>query len=166
MRLIETILGSRLDPAFAERLHRLDHCGAVDRLAIESAAIERRRFKATSQHGVELALALPRDQTLFDGAVLALERDWALLVQVTRPRWLRFVPRDAAAAVELGYAAGNLHWRVRFDGATLRVAMEGPPSLYEARLKPLVANDRVRMEVEEEEGDDATFPETVDRSPR
>ena len=146
MRLIDRVIGGRLDEAIAERLHRLEHRGAVDTLVIESAAIERRRFRATTLRGAEVALALPRDQTLYDGAVLVLEPDDALVVRVTTPRWLRFVPRDAAAAVELGYSAGNLHWRVRFDGPALLVALEGAPEAYRARLQALIDAGKVVAE--------------------
>ena len=148
MRLIESIVGSRSDEVLAERLHRLDHRGALDHLAVKAAETERRRFRAVSERGVEVAVALPRDQTLHDGAVLVLEEDWALVVQVATPRWLRLVPRDTAAAVELGYAAGNLHWRVKFDGAVLLVAQEGPAEAYRARLRRMIDAGAVRVEGE------------------
>ena len=40
--------------------------------------------------------------------------------------WLLIAPTDAAAALELGYFVGNLHWRVRFDGHVLKIALDGP----------------------------------------
>ena len=46
----------------------------------------------------EIAIALPRDQTLHDGAVLVLEPDHAIVVRVAAPRWLRFVPREGGLA--------------------------------------------------------------------
>ena len=146
MRLIERVIGSRLDDGIAGPLHRLDHRDAVDTLVLDGADIERRRLRATTVRGEEVALALPRDQALFDGAVLVLEADRALVVRVTTPRWLRFVPRDAAAALELGYSAGNLHWRVRFDGASLLVALEGPADTYRARLHELILTGKVIAE--------------------
>ncbi len=138
MRLIEHVLGNRTDAALAERLHRLDHRGALDSLTIKAAETERRRFRAVTERGEDVAIALPRDQGLHDGAVLALEEDWALVVRVSTPRWLRLVPRDAAAAIELGYNAGNLHWRVKFDGPALLVALEGPPEAYRVRLQRMI----------------------------
>ena len=57
--------------------------------------------------------------------------------------WLRLRPRDAASALELGYNAGNLHWRVRFDDGDLLVALEGPKEDYLARIEPLLAAGRV-----------------------
>jgi urease accessory protein len=51
---------------------------------------------------------------LFDGAVLLLEPDRAIVVRVNAERWLSLPPRSIANAVEPGYQAGNLHWRARF----------------------------------------------------
>lgn len=146
MRLIDRVLGGRHDEGIAEPLHRLEHRDAVDTLVIESAAIQRRRFRATTTRGADVALALPRDQSLYDGAVLVLDANDALVVRVTTPRWLRVVPRDSAAAVELGYSAGNLHWRVRFDGSALLVAMEGSAESYRARLQDLINAGKVVVE--------------------
>ncbi len=93
--------------------------------------------------GEDLAIALPRDQTLFDGAVLLLEAGRAIVVRVNTERWLRLSPRSIADAVELGYHAGNLHWRVRFAGETLLVALEAPVDDYLARLGTMVTERRV-----------------------
>ena len=146
VRLIETVIGTRHDAALSEALHRLAHRDLVDVLAIKSAELQRRRFRATTGHGQDIAIALPRDQTLHDGAVLALEPDYALLVRVATPRWLRIVPRDAAAAVELGYNAGNLHWRVKFEGSTLMVALEGAEDGYLARIRRMIDAGAVAIE--------------------
>lgn len=138
MRLIERVLGARHDEALAEALHRLEHRGAVDVLVLKGAETERRRFRATTARGEEVAIALPRDQVLHDGAVLVLEPDHALVVRVATTRWLRVAVRDAASALELGYHAGNLHWRVRFEGPVLLVALEGPEEAYRARLRRML----------------------------
>ena len=42
MLRIEQVLGSRLDPAFAERIHELEHQGAVDLLTVPAADVARR----------------------------------------------------------------------------------------------------------------------------
>jgi urease accessory protein len=143
MLRIEQVLGSRLDPALAERLHELEHQGAVDHLTVPVADISRHRLRATTQGGKEVAIVLPRDQRLFDGAVLVLEPDHAIIVRVAQQRWLRLQPRAIADAIELGYHAGNLHWRVRFAGEALLVAMEAPMDDYLARLAVLIRDHRV-----------------------
>jgi len=86
---------------------------------------------------------LPRDQRLFDGAVLVLEPDRAVVVRVANERWLRLQPRAIADAIELGYHAGNLHWRVRFAGEALLVALEAPMDDYLTRLAGLIRDRRV-----------------------
>jgi len=147
MMFIDRVLGSRLDPALADRLHRLEHHGRVDVLTLPAEELSRRRFKATSQSGAEVAVALPRDQKLFDGAVLHLDADQALVVRVDTEHWLRLEPRSLADAIELGYHAGNLHWRVRFQGEAVLVALEAPVDHYLDRLGALVAGRRVAASV-------------------
>ncbi len=146
MRLIEHVIGTRHDAALSDALHHLAHRDLVDVLAIESAELQRRRFRAVTARGEDVAIALPRDQTLHDGAVLVLEPDHALLVRVSTPRWMRIVPRDAAAALELGYHAGNLHWRVKFDGSSLMVALEGAEEGYRARMRRMIDAAAVTIE--------------------
>lgn len=140
---IEQVLGSRLDPALAEQIHELEHRGAVDLLTVPVADVSRHRLRATTHGGTEVAIALPRDQRLFDGAVLVLERDRAVVVRVAQERWLRLQPRAIADAIELGYHAGNLHWRVRFAGEALLVALEAPMDDYLTRLAGLIRDRRV-----------------------
>ena len=146
MRLVEHVFGSRLDPGLSHRLHDLAHRDAVDHLMVKSAEVQRRRFRARTANGEEVAIALPRDQSLYDGAVIALEEAYALVVRVSQPRWLRCVPRDVQAALELAYNAGNLHWKVKFDGGALLIAQEGPHEAYRARLTRLLDAGSVTME--------------------
>ena len=148
MLLIERILGDRHDGALAHRLHHLEHHGAVDVAVVQPADMARHRLRLTTEAGEEIAIALPRHEVLFDGAVLLLEPERAIVVRSAAERWLRIRSRDAADALELGYHAGNLHWRVRFDGADLLVAMTEPAESYAARLTPLLDAGRVELMVE------------------
>ena len=153
MLRIERVLGSRLEPELSEELHRLEHRGAVDIVNVPVADLARRRLLITTRAGVELAIALPRHQKLFDGAVLMLENDGAIVVRAGSERWLKLEPRSIADAIELGYHVGNLHWRVRFGGEVLFVALEGRPEDYIARLEDMVASRRVGISVLDEEED-------------
>ena len=47
------------------------------------------------------------------------------------------------AALELGYFAGNMHWKVAFDGERLRIAVQGPVESYLERLAHLLRDGRV-----------------------
>ena len=98
-----------------------------------------------------MAIALPRHQKLFDGAVLLIDDERAIVVRAATERWLRLEPRSIGDAVELGYHVGNLHWRVRFGGEVLLVALEGRPEDYTARLENLIASRRVGVTVLDEE---------------
>jgi urease accessory protein len=149
MLVIDRILGSRAEPALAESLHLLEHKGLVDALLVEPADIDRRRLRAHTEAGTEIAVALPREEKLYDGAVLVLEPARAIVVRVNAERWLRLTPRSIADAVELGYHAGNLHWRVRFQGECLMVALQAPVDDYLARLGTLISEHRVAVAVED-----------------
>ncbi len=149
-QLFTEILGAASDAEMHEVLHRLEHADGLDSLTIEPTDLARRRMRLTSAKGRDCALALPRSEKLFNGAVLALHDDWALVVRVNEERWLRLRPRDTPAALELGYNAGNLHWRVRFDTGDLLVALEGPEETYLARLEQQLAEGLCREVVGDE----------------
>lgn len=143
MEVYENIIGPSDAPDTAKRLHRLDHEHAVDYLVLPRADLARRRLRTRTEAGREVAVALPRDMRLFDGAVLALSDDAALVVRVEAEEWLRLKPRDAQAALKLGYHTGNLHWRVRFDGLELHVALETEIARYRDRLAEMVGAGEV-----------------------
>jgi len=149
MLRIESVLGSRVEAHLAEALHELEHHGAVDILPLPPGDVGRRRLRMRTRGGADLAISLPREQALFDGAVLLLEPARAIIVRVDAERWLRLSPRSIADAVELGYHAGNLHWRVRFAGESLLVALEAPVDDYMARLGGMVTERRVGAAVVE-----------------
>lgn len=150
MLRVDRIIGARSDAALHERLHHVDHHDGIEEVAVAIADLDRRRLMAMTDRGEEVAIALPRDQKLFDGAVLHLDHHRAVIVRAGPQRWLRMSPANAEAALELGYHAGNLHWRVRFDGGDLLVSLDGPASSYAARIEPLVGAGRVRLTEEAE----------------
>ncbi len=141
---ITAILGYASAPEFAERLHTLDHAGKVETILLARVEAKRHRLRVQTDRGTEVAIALARDEDLRDGAILYIAEDKAVVVRMKEEEWLTFVPRDASAALELGYTAGNLHWRVRFTPAGLAVAQEGPEQTYLDRLRPLLTSGRVR----------------------
>lgn len=146
LTLYSRILGAADQPDLHDRLHRLDHAHAVDHLRLPRADLARRRLRGKTEAGRDVAIALPRDQQLFDGAVLALEDHRALVVRAEAEDWLRFAAKDAATALRLGYFAGNLHWRVRFEGAVLLIAVETGEHVYIERLTPMIdAGDITRI---------------------
>jgi urease accessory protein len=145
---IEGIIGDAADPALHDALHRAEHAGRLERVTLGADDMLRRRLRAATDRGTECAIALAREDKLFDGAVLVLDRDRAVVVRAAETSWLAVAPADVAAAIELGYCSGNMHWRVAFAGSVLRIAVNGPKADYLARLAPLIEAGRVK-EVED-----------------
>jgi urease accessory protein len=143
MLLLETIVGLTTEPHIAEALHHLEHHDRIEYLTLTEVDTQRHRLRAFSDKGTECAIAIPRTQRLANGAVLLLEADRAVVVRMQEVQWLTLAPRDAPAALELGYFAGNMHWKVEFDGALLRVALQGPVESYLERLSHFIADGRI-----------------------
>ena len=143
------IVGHLDDPALERRVHALAHAGAVETVEVEAGDLPRRRLRLRSDRGTEVALALPRDLELRDGAVLHLADDAALVLRVRPRHWITLQPRDAEAALQLGFLAGHLHWRVAFDGARLRVAPEAGTEECMARIADRLPAGAVRLVGEE-----------------
>lgn len=147
MLCIDRIIGSRLDQAFQDRLHRLERRNAVDEVQLSVDDLERQQFAARTRRGQELVITLPHHQRLFDGALLWLDDAQAIVVRTAAQRWLRLEPRSIGDAVELGYQIGHLGWPVRFEGEVLLVEMRGRPENYMVRLGDLIWSRRVGMSV-------------------
>ena len=143
MLRLEHIIGHATDALIAETLHHLDHCGGVEYLTLDESDTRRHRLRAVTDRGTECAIALPRHQQLCNGAVLLLEQSRAVVVRTRNAPWLTLEARDAAAALELGYFAGNMHWKVEFMGSRLRIAVEGPVERYLERLYAYLESGRV-----------------------
>jgi len=143
MLRLEKIVGHLAQPHVAEALHHVDHHGGVEYLTLSESDTHRHRLRAVTDRGTECAIALPRSERLANGAVLLLDHDRAVVVRMRETRWLTLAPRDAAAALELGYFAGNMHWKVEFAVSALRIALDGPLDRYLERLGPLMADGRV-----------------------
>jgi urease accessory protein len=145
--IVDRILGSSQNADLAHRLHHLAHLGAVEYVRLSQADIARKRLRVTTDRGRECGIALPREASLFNGAVLHLTDRSAIVVHVDEERWLALTPASPAAAIQLGYHAGNLHWRVRFDGEKLLVALDAPETAYLTRLQDYLDDAAYRWEV-------------------
>jgi len=141
---IEGIIGGAADPVLHDALHALEHAGRVEYVTLGADDMLRRRLRVTTDRGSECAIALAREDKLFDGAVLVLDGDRAVVVRAEETSWLVVAPADVAAAIELGYCSGNMHWQVAFAGPALRIAMNGAKADYLARLAPLIEAGRVK----------------------
>lgn len=145
MLRLTRVLGNASDPSMAEALHRLEHTGRVERLRLSRADTARKRLHAFTDSGTEVGIMLDRSESLANGTVLLLEPERAIVVGLDEPQWLALAPRDAAAALELGYFCGNMHWKVRFAGEYLHVSLEGPREDYLARMGHLITGGLVTV---------------------
>ena len=143
--VINGIVGYASDKTIGERLHDLSHHSAVEYVVLQREDTLRRRLRVYSDKGTECLVALPRNEQLSDGAVLLLETNRAIVTRMAEEQWLSLRPVDISSAVELGYFAGNLHWRVRFDGPVLKIALEGPRQDYLDRLQPFLQSERANL---------------------
>ena len=141
--LLDRVVGLANEPHIASALHRVEHEDGIEYLALSVEDTQRHRLRAKTDRGTECAIALPRDQHLRDGAVLLLESARAVVVRMNSMAWLALKPRDIAAALELGYFAGNMHWKVEFDHAQLRIAVQSGTLFYLDRLAPFFRDGRV-----------------------
>lgn len=146
MITLDSIVGSIEDAEFARRLHRLEHADKVERIILKSADFGRRRLLSVTDRGSQCAISLPRSERLFDGAILMCSDERAIVVRAETERWLTFTPRDTAAALELGYFAGNMHWTVRFDGSNLSIAAGADAKNVTARLQHMIDKGAIMPE--------------------
>ena len=139
------VLGTASEPHLAERLHALSHRGAVEYVTLRREDTSRRRLHDFTDRGTEGAIILDRSERLANGAVLLLDDERAVVVRLEEAPWLALEARDVAAALELGYFCGNMHWKVRFVGDYLHVSLQGPREDYLERLSHLIADGRVSV---------------------
>lgn len=137
MLTVNSILGTQDDPSLGAELHAHEHSGTLEHVHLSREDLARRRMRVESDQGTEVLIGLPRDCRLFDGAVLHLTDANAIVVRMEAERWMRVRPSGIEAALRLGYHAGNMHWRTRFDGSDLLIAVEREAKFYEERLAEL-----------------------------
>jgi urease accessory protein len=122
MLLVESIIGTLDDDRFAGR--------RVEALPVDWAQAAKRRLRAESEAGTDVAVDLPQGAYLADGAVLHDDGERVLAVRRTPEPGLviRFdaaLPAAALAerAARLGHAFGNQHVPLDVDAGTIRVPL-------------------------------------------
>src|SRR6201747_253187 len=134
MLRLHGVIGHETDALHRARLHELSHRHGIELLFVPPEEAGRKRFRLATDRGTDCAVSLERDEDLVDGALLYIDQERAIVARFGRERLLRLRPAGAAAALRLGGNAGNLHWRVRFDGDCLVVPLERPLQEYRARI--------------------------------
>jgi urease accessory protein len=145
MKTISGTVGHETDEVIAGRLHRLDHDGLVERVHISEPLVGRRRFRVTGDRGNDYGIVLDGDPSDIDGRVVLLEDDRAVVLYRGEPRTLTLRATDLAGAVQLGWHAGHLHWRVRFEGAEMVVLLDAPESDYLDRIRGFLSSGAIEV---------------------
>lgn len=143
MLRLHGIIGTAGDATYASLIHELEHKDGIELLFVPPSDAGRKRFRLVTDRGTDCAVSLDRDEDLVDGALLFLDPDRAIIARFGEQEIWRLRPVDQAAALKLGWNAGNLHWRVRFEGDVLHVLLDGPLHTYRARILPLLESGEV-----------------------
>ena len=108
----------------------------------------RKRLRVTTGHGTDCAIAMPREHDPVRRRRAAARRAARDRRAVHRAALAALAPQSAADALELGYHAGNLHWRVRFDHDVAVRRPRGAGRAISDRIAPLLKSGRVVADVE------------------
>ncbi len=147
--IVAEVLGTASEPAWHDRIHAAVATGTLETVRIRRADAARRRMRLVTDRGRDIALALARDATLPDGAVLCASNSLIIVARIDGGPRLRLVPASATDALRLGYFCGNLHWKADFDGPAIEIHMDGPEDGYCAfryirSLVPIASGRRFR----------------------
>jgi urease accessory protein len=143
MLRLHGILGHEKDARFHDRLHSLEHRDGVECLFVAPGESGRKRFRLFTDRGTDCAVSLDRGEDLVDGALLFLDDQRAIIARFGELQVWRLRPRNTADALKLGWNAGNLHWRVRFEEDCLVILLDSPKSDYRARIAHLLSEGDV-----------------------
>lgn len=122
MLLVRSIIGTLGDERFAER--------RVELLALDWAQAAKRRLRAETEAGTDVAIDLPHGSYLADGAVLHDDGTCVIAVRRTAEPGLvirfdqRLPPETVAEhAARVGHAFGNQHVPLDVGGGAIRVPL-------------------------------------------
>lgn len=130
MNIIGSIVGNIHDAGWGAKLE-----GArIDELRLDQWQAQKNRFRRKTDAGVELAVALERNQHLHDGDILVWDEaartavvarvDLQSVLVVHLDALLQQAPEILArTCFELGHALGNQHWPAVVKGAAVYVPL-------------------------------------------
>ena len=143
MLQLNEIFGYSHDSNLSSLLHDLSHEDKVEYIVLDHANLQRKRFRISTDKGTDCAISISRNKKLSNGTVLLLEKDRAIVVRMAEDQWLSLKPKDLSTAIELGYFAGNMHWRVKFGKEQIDIALESPENIYLDRLKDFFEQKKI-----------------------
>lgn len=117
MEIVTEILGNLASlKDQAEQSQRIE---AIDRLVLTSEERLSPHLLGHTVGGRRIRISLPRTAELFDGDVLAIDDDVAIVVEAAAEDLLMISPDDKLTWGIVGFQLGNLHRPVRFTEAAI-----------------------------------------------
>ena len=92
-----------------------------DRLVLSAEERRWTRRRVKTEHGRELALALPTGSVLTPGHVLYVGAEHYVQIEAAEEAVLAVTPRSAQEAIRVAFEVGNRHFTIAIDGARLLV---------------------------------------------
>ncbi len=132
--VLSAVLGRTVEQPWHDQAHASEARGVLETVRIARVDAPRRRMRLVTDRGRDVALALPRDAALEDGAVLYSNESLMIVARIDGGPRLRLTPGDPASGLRLGYFCGNLHWKADFCDGAIVIHMDGPEDTYRARL--------------------------------
>lgn len=132
--VLSAVLGQVSEQPWHDRAHAAEAAGVLETVRIARVDAPRRRMRLLTNNDRDVALVLPRDVSLVDGAVLLANDTLMIVAQIDSGPRLRLMPADPASGLRLGYFCGNLHWKADFRDGAIEIHMDGPEETYHARL--------------------------------
>jgi len=134
--VVTELLGSTDEPRFAGRDR--------DRLPVAWNDASKRRLRAISDQGRDIAIDLPRGSYLRSGAVLTDDGQTITVVARTPERALVVRPDDVGQAARIGHAFGNQHVPIEVVGDELHVPVTTSEELVAETVRRLGAESVIR----------------------
>ena len=141
MILVDSVLGSAADDAWADRLR----AARVDVLRLDQAEAQKSRFRKMTSSETEVAVSLERGTQLRDGDVLFWDEPGrrAIVARVDLTDVMvidltslirRGGVESMAACFELGHALGNQHWAAVVKGPRVYIPLTVARAVMESVL--------------------------------
>ena len=98
--VLSAVLGRVAEQPWHDRAHASEARGVLETVRIARVDAPRRRMRLVTDRGRDVALALPRDAVLEDGAVLHADERLMIVARIDGGPRLRLTPADAASGLQ------------------------------------------------------------------
>jgi len=101
--------------------------GHIEYVLLDWDMRRKARQKCTTDHGTEVAIALPRGHQLTDGAVIYNSSERTIIVKANSQKVIKLRPENLAQACKVAHHAGNWHRSIQVTESGELVLEEDAP---------------------------------------